>query len=131
VPLSSSVMIFSNEDFDTRCPQLLQAAATHGSNSVNIVSAPCGAQTCALLWVTSRLDGKHACHDILLDRASKMTALHKSRCPRSIGLTTASGSCLGRATLTAGPPAAKWTPTATVRKQGLLAMRKQGLITSL
>lgn len=36
VQLSSSVMIFNMDEFD-RCGKLLQAAATHGSRSVNIV----------------------------------------------------------------------------------------------
>jgi hypothetical protein len=49
VPLSSSVMIFGNQDLAGRCPQLLERAASHGSRSANIVLTQ--------YWVDERFKG--------------------------------------------------------------------------
>jgi len=60
VPLSSSVMIFSNSDLgptpkSSRCYKLLRAAATHGSKSVNIVLTQ--------YWIDNRFKGmSQACN---------------------------------------------------------------------
>ncbi|KAI8470137.1 MAG: hypothetical protein J3K34DRAFT_459022 [Monoraphidium minutum] len=49
VQLSSSVMVFENSQFWSKCDTLLAAAATHGSRSVNIVPT--------FYWIDSRFRG--------------------------------------------------------------------------